>query len=85
MLNEHDINVKMREKCLPPAVIKYAELDGEGEGDGGQGVVIGITVGALVVALSSCCLINYYMNKKARAKEVLPDTIPQVASPAVGC
>ena len=43
-LNEYDINVKLRDECLPPAVIKYGEL-GEAQGDGGEaGVFIAIFI-----------------------------------------
>ena len=58
-LNEYDINVKLRDKCLPPAVIKYGEL-GPDEGGGVEGLIfiivfVAIFVGIAGVIACTCC------------------------------
>jgi len=89
-LNEHDINVKMREKCLPPAVIKYGEL-GEDEDEGGAivaGIMFAIFVGVISICIAVCCCRQVQARKQQQQRagptEMSPDAIPGAVPGAMG-
>jgi hypothetical protein len=80
-LNEYDINVKLRDKCLPPAVIKYGEL-GEAQGDGGEAgmfIAIFIAVFGCVAGVIVCVCCGASRKRQASAAAV-PGISPHGAS-----
>jgi hypothetical protein len=82
-LNEHDINLKMREKCLPPAVIKYGELGEDEEEATVNGTLVGIFFaifgGGCIVGVALCCCRQIHARKQTAGNEArTPGDIPGV-------
>jgi len=61
-LNEYDVNAKFREKCLPPVVMKYGELD-DGKKTLGGGIIALIVVGSVVPCFIAIACVWYFRRR----------------------